>query len=319
MKQKQFEQAHATLWEDITAILEKRAPDPAALPAQYRRLAQCLALAEQRGYSPALTDYLHALSSECHVRLYGAVAERPRALLRWLLADFPCRVRAEWRLFLVASLAFWAVALGLGLLIWRQPQWAYSFVDAAQLDNYREMYSPGRIRMGRGGDEGDVMMFGMYIWNNVSIGFRTFAGGIFGGLPALFSLAFNGVHGGIIASWLSRDPATSTNFWSFVITHASFEITGLVLSGMAGMRLGLALVAPGRMTRRHALLAASHAMFPVIAGAALLTMLAAFVEAFWSASSAIPPTMKYAVGAACWIAVAAFLLLAGRGGRTDAA
>ncbi len=313
MKQQQFEQQHGALWEDITAILENRSPQPAALPALYRRLSQCLALAEQRGYSPALTDYLHALSSGCHQRLYGAVAERPRALVQWMLRDFPCRVRAEWRLLAASLLAFWGVALALGLLVWLHPQWAYSFIDPQQLERYRSMYSPGNIRLGRGGAEGDVMMFGHYVWNNVSIGFRTFAGGIFGGLPALFSLAFNGVQIGIVGAWLSRDPATSTNFWSFVITHSSFEITGLVLSGMAGMRLGLALLAPGRMTRRHALLAASHAIFPVAVGAALLTVLAAFVEAFWSASTAISPAVKYVVGAACWLAVAAFLALAGRG------
>lgn len=320
MKQQQFEREHAALWDSITAILENRAApqdSPADLPALYRRLAQCLALAEQRGYSPALTDYLHALASECHLRLYGARAERPRALLQWMLHDFPRRVRAEWRLFLAASLAFWGLALVLGALVWWRPHWAYAFIDPIQLETFRDMYSPGRIRMGRGGAEGDVMMFGVYIWNNVSIGFRTFAGGIFGGLPALFSLAFNGIHIGIVGSWLSRDTATVTNFWSFVVTHSSFEITGLVLSGMAGMRLGLALLAPGRLSRRHALLAASHAMFPVIVGAALLTVLAAFVEAFWSASTAVPPAVKYAVGAACWASVPAFFMLAGRTRRKE--
>lgn len=317
IKQQQFEQQHGALWEDISAILEQRSPQPEALPALYRRLSQCQALAEQRGYSPALTDYLHALSSACHQRLYGAVAERPRALLQWILRDFPCRVRAEWRLLLAAALAFWGVALVLGCLVWQQPQWAYSFIEPQQLERMRQMYSPGNIRMGRGGAEGDLLMFGHYIWNNVSIGFRTFAGGIFGGLPALFSLAFNGVQLGIVGAWLSRDPATIGNFWSFVITHASFEITGLVLSGMAGMRLGLALLAPGRMTRRHALLAASRAMFPVTAGAALLTVLAAFVEAFWSASTAVSPAIKYAVGAGCWIAVIAFFVLAGRAPLKD--
>lgn len=320
MKQQQFEREHAALWDNIAALLENRAPaqtSPAALPANlpelYRRLAQCLALAEQRGYSPALTDYLHALASECHLRLYGACAERPRTLVQWVLHDFPRRVRAEWRLFLAASLAFWGLAALLGILVWWRPHWAYAFIDPVQLESFRDMYSPGRVRMGRGGSEGDVMMFGMYIWNNVSIGFRTFAGGIFGGLPALFSLAFNGIHLGIVGSWLSRDAATVHNFWSFVVTHSSFEITGLILSGMAGMRLGLALLAPGRLTRRHALLAASHAMFPVIVGAALLTMLAAFVEAFWSASASVAPAVKYAVGAACWAGVMAFFVFAGRG------
>jgi hypothetical protein len=53
-------------------------------------------------------------------------------------------------------------------------------------------------------------------------------------------------------------------------------------------------------------------MFPVITGAAMLTLLAAFVEAFWSASAAVPPPVKFAVGGVCWTAVIAFFLLAGR-------
>ena len=311
MKQTQFEQQHAPLWEAVDAILQDRSDDAAALPALYRRLCQCLALAGQRGYSPALTDYLHAQAAACHLRLYGSVAERPRALLQWLLVDFPCRVRAEWRLLLLAALAVFGVALALGLLVWQQPHWAHSFIDPAQLEKYRQMYKPGRIDIGRG-QEGDLQMFGHYIWNNVSICFRTFAGGIFGGLPSLLSLAFNGMHMGVIASWLSMDPLTRTNFWSFVVTHSSFEITGLVLAGLSGMRLGLALIAPGRLSRRHALNASSRAMFPVIVGAAMLTLLAAFVEAFWSASAAVPPQVKYAVGGVCWTAVIAFFLLAGR-------
>ncbi|CAN7692838.1 stage II sporulation protein M [Pseudoduganella sp. LjRoot289] len=311
MKQTQFEQQHAPLWEAIDAILQNRSDHPAALPALYRRLCQCQALAAQRGYSPALGDYLQAQASACHLRLYGAAAERPRALLRWMLRDLPRRVRAEWRLLLLATLAVFGVALALGLLVWQQPHWAYSFIPPEQLEKYRQMYRPGRITLGRG-QEGDVQMFGHYIWNNVTICFRTFAGGVFGGLPSLLSLAFNGMHMGVIAGWLSKDPLTRTQFWSFVVTHSSFEMTGLVLAGLSGMRLGLGLIAPGRLSRRHALFAASRAMFPVIVGAALLTVLAAFVEAFWSASPAVPAAVKYAVGGACWAAVFAFFLLAGR-------
>ncbi|MES2262366.1 MAG: stage II sporulation protein M [Pseudomonadota bacterium] len=312
MKQQQFEREHAALWSEIEAIVQKRSEQPAALPALYRRLCQCLALAGQRGYSPALTDYLQALAADCHRRLYGAVAERPRTLLRTIGHDLPRRVRAEWRLLLLATLAVWGVALGLGLLVWHQPHWAYSFVPASQLENYRQMYHPGRVALGRGGSEGDLLMFGIYIWNNISIGFRTFAGGIFGGLPALLSLTFNGMQMGVVASWLSQDAQTRHSFWSFVVTHASFEITGLMLSGVAGMRVGAALIAPGRLSRRHALFAASQAMYPVVVGAALLTLLAAFIEAFWSASSAIAPAVKYTVGGACWLLVIGFFALAGR-------
>jgi uncharacterized membrane protein SpoIIM required for sporulation len=315
MKQKQFEAEHTVLWDEIGAILDGSSTNAKALPGLYRRLCQCLALSGQRGYSPALTGYLQNLVSECHKRLYSSVAARPTTLLRWMGYEMPRRVRAEWRLLLLAALAFWGVAGVVGLLVWLEPNWAYSFAEPRELDGYRRMYQPNMVKNGRGGDQGDVMMFGFYVWNNVSIGFRTFAGGIFGGLPALLSLAFNGMHLGLIGSWLSRDPGTSQAFWSFVVTHSSFELAGLLLSGISGMRLGLALIHPGRLSRRQALHAASQDMFPVIVGGALLTVLAAFFEAFWSASTAIPAELKYAVGALCWTLVIGFFLLAGRSAR----
>ena len=311
MKQRQFESQNAQLWADIEAVLQGKSTPTAAFPSLYRRLCQNLALSTQRGYSPALTDYLQKMALDCHSRLYGQAVERPAVLRHWLFREMPYRVREEWRLLLLATIAFWGIALAVGLLVWHKPHWAYSFMSPQQLADIQRMYQPGQIRTGRGG-EGDMMMFGFYIWNNVSIGFRTFAGGIFGGIPALFSLAFNGMHLGTVGSWLSKDPATRDTFWSFVITHASFEITGLMLSGVAGMRLGLSLIHPGRLSRRHALLAASQRMFPVIVGAALLTVLAAFFEGFWSASADISNEVKYAVGGICWVLVIAFFAFAGR-------
>jgi uncharacterized membrane protein SpoIIM required for sporulation len=314
MKQSQFEQEHAALWEEIDKILHDKSLQADTLPGLYRRLCQSLALAQQRGYSPALTDYLQQMAFDCHKRLYGVAVERPLLLRRWLLHDMPRQVRSEWRIALLALVAFWGVALFTGLLVWSKPDWAYSFMPAGELHKYESMYQSGKIHLGRGGDEGNVLMFGFYIWNNVSICFRTFAGGIFGGILALVSLIFNGMHMGVVGSWLSQDQSTRDNFWSFVVTHSSFEVTGLMLSGIAGMRLGLALIAPGRLSRRHAVFAASQRMFPVIVGAALLTVLAAFFEAFWSGDPAIPMNVKYAVGAFCWLMVALFFLFAGRSG-----
>ncbi|MES2935458.1 MAG: stage II sporulation protein M [Pseudomonadota bacterium] len=312
MKQSQFEVQHADLWAEIETILLNKSERRDTLPVLYRRLCQSLALSGQRGYSPALTDYLQKLVLDCHTRLYGAVVARPFILHRWMFNEFPQQVRQEWRLLLLALIAFAGVGTALGVLIWFQPYWAYSFISADKLNEMQSMYQPGQVKIGRGGTEGDVLMFGFYIWNNVSIAFRTFAAGIFAGIPALASILFNGVHMGVIASWLSKDPATRATFWSFVITHSSFEIAGLILSGMAGMRLGLSLIHPGRLSRRHAVMAASQRMFPVLVGAALLTVLAAFFEAFWSASTSIPNNVKYAVGAVCWSLVIGFFVFAGR-------
>ena len=47
--------------------------------------------------------------------------------------------------------------------------------------------------------------------------------------------------------------------------------------------------------------------------AALMLVLAAFVEAFWSSTRMVPPPVKYVVGGAFWVLVFAYLTFAGRG------
>jgi peptidoglycan/LPS O-acetylase OafA/YrhL len=51
----------------------------------------------------------------------------------------------------------------------------------------------------------------------------------------------------------------------------------------------------------------------LIGGVIVLLLLAAFVEAYWSSMTFADPTVKYAVGAALWLLVLGYLLLAGRG------
>jgi len=46
---------------------------------------------------------------------------------------------------------------------------------------------------------------------------------------------------------------------------------------------------------------------------AMFVVLAAFIEAYWSSMTFAEPTVKYAVGAALWLLVLSYLLLAGRG------
>jgi uncharacterized membrane protein SpoIIM required for sporulation len=101
------------------------------------------------------------------------------------------------------------------------------------------------------------------------------------------------------------------SFWSFVSGHSSFELLGMVVSGMAGMRLGLAILKPGRLPRTRALAEASKQALPLIYGAALMTTLAAVIEGFWSAQM-IPSDVKYVFGIVGWILCAAYFLTAGR-------
>jgi uncharacterized membrane protein SpoIIM required for sporulation len=143
------------------------------------------------------------------------------------------------------------------------------------------------------------------------VAFQCFAGGLFAGLGALFFLAYNGSFAGALAGYLTERGLSST-FYSFVATHSAFEVTAIVLSGAAGMRIGHALLAPRRLTRLQSLTQATEDSAVVLYGVTAMLFVAAGIETFWSSASWIAPAVKYAAAATCWIAVVSYFALQGR-------
>ena len=101
-------------------------------------------------------------------------------------------------------------------------------------------------------------------------------------------------------------------FWSFVIGHGAFELTAVTFAGAAGLKLGWALLAPGRLSRGEALRQAAAKAIQLVAGVILLLLVAAFVEGYWSSLTRFPATVKYGVGAALCLLVGSYFLFAGR-------
>lgn len=327
MRQQRFEQANGPVWrrlEDLLDALEAhRRPEPAVpvqrLPRLVRQVSGHYATARARGYSPGLVARLHDLVRRGYRQLHKPRPNWPRTFLRFAVAGFPRALRARLGLFSVACALFFGPMLAMGLACAADPTLIYSLLDGAQVAEYEAMYDPSNTRLGRAPSReayDDVMMFGFYVLNNVGIALRTFAWGLAAGVGSLFILAMNGLVTGGIAGHLTQ-LGFGTPFWSFVSGHSGLELTAIAVAGTAGLLLSQAILAPGRRARGAALRANAAESVPLVMGAVLLLVLAAVVEAFWSANAAIPSEIKYAVGIAGWILVAAYLGLAGRGPDSD--
>ena len=325
MKQDAFEQRHASEWQALEGWLGltrgARLPPPlpgsgavtldaTEFPAAYRRLCQHLALARRRGYSALLLSRLEAIAQAGHQRLYLPPTPRWRKALRFVAVDYPRLVRAHGGVMLASALLFYGPLFTWMLVLQVRPEWVYAVFGPDQIAQFESMYDPARDRWGRESGS-DLMMFGYYIMNNISIGFRTFASGLLAGLGSVFVLVFNGVVIGSVAGHLTAigygDP-----FWRFVAGHSGPELTAIVLAGGAGLQLGLALIAPGRKPRLRALTDAGWDGARLVLGVFLLLLFAAFVEAYWSSISSIPALIKYIVGIALWVLIHGWLLLGGR-------
>ena len=331
MKQQAFEDAYDPSWrafESLLDALEKGRGhhiamvrelersgtdlDPQSFPVRYRRLCHHLALARERRFSVGLVDRLNRLVLRGHQALYGLRPGGGTQLVGLLAREFPARVRALWRPVLLAAALFWGPTLALVVAVPRHPELAYLMEDPQTLAESERMFSGGGQRFGRKDQaETDVVMFGFYVWNNVRIDFQAFASGLVFGLGSVFFLFWNGLHGGAVMGHLVAT-GHGRNLFSFVVTHSALEITALVFAGAAGLVLGWSLLSPGRRSRPQALRLAAAEALPLVAGAAVMTILAAVIEAFWSSSALLPQGLKFAAGGLLWSAVGAYFLFAGR-------
>ena len=315
MNREDFAHRHAEFWSRLEALLDDidaRQADSrrsADLPRLHRRVCHHLALARRRHLGADLEDRLNGLALRGHDHLYRNRLGSLSTASRFLLAGFPRLVRREARLFWLATLLLYGPAFAMGALVWQDPQAVHGLMELEQVQSYEDMY--GRSGEIERGATDDIAMFGFYVYNNISVAFRTFAGGLLAGFGTVFFLTTNGLSFGAVAAHLTKE-GMGEAFWSFVVTHGAFELTAIVIAGAAGLRVGLAVLAPGRRTRGRALREAASTALPLIVGVAVMLVVAAFVEAFWSSAQSIEPVVKVGVGAAAWLAVATYLLTFGR-------
>jgi len=117
--------------------------------------------------------------------------------------------------------------------------------------------------------------------NNISVSFLAFALGMTFGLGTLYLMVFNGLMVGTLAG-LCYSHDLGVPFWSFVLPHGVIELTAIFIAGGAGFLLGGALLFPGDLPRKDALLTRARQAGRLILGCVPLLVIAGIVEAFFS-------------------------------------
>ncbi len=247
-----------------------------------------------------------------HNLLYRAPPPRWQRAVEFLFAGFPQLVRSQAAAMWVACALFVVPLVGVFVLLQYRPELVHLLLDPRQVAQMEKMYAPTAEHLGR--DSGtDWAMFGHYIMNNISIGLRTFASGLLAGVGTVLVLLFNGLTIGAVAGHLQH-VGYGDAFWRFVVGHAPFELTAIVIAGGAGLQLGLRLIAPGRKRRIDALVEGGVIGARLCLGVAFMLLAAAFIEAFWSSIAWVPAWGKFTVSGVLWTLVFAWLWRGGHGG-----
>lgn len=328
MKQERFEALHQDEWNAFenwlghrlriiktnSSLLPEVSIEDHDMPHCYRNICHQLAIARDRGYSLMLTERLHNMVLRGHDILYSADSGISRRIFNYIAGGFAADIRQNKRWVILSALLIFVPWLIMLVVIRLWPDFIYIIMSPEEVSQLDSMYTGTDVLGGASGifreSDSNWMMFGFYIYNNISIAFRAFAGGLLAGIGSAFTLVFNGIMIGAAEARITNIGA-SRNFYSFVCGHSAFEIGGIIISGATGLKLGWSLIMPGRLSRPDSLRMAGRSVLGLICGSGIMLLIAAMIEAFWSPHN-FPLTIKLSVGAFMFIILLSYFFFTGR-------
>ncbi len=328
MNEERFVHARVTSWEELRDLvnlahgsgLRSLGGDRVRrLGALYRQATADLATARTHGLTSETQAHLNRLCASSHDLIYaGRTAGGVGRALTFLRRGFPSLVRRTAPYHLVAAGLFLVAATAAFFVFRDDPELAdatlgpgmrsraHAAIARADAAN-RYVDIPGLLR--------PFASWGLMA-HNMNVALMAFALGSVGAIGGVGVLLLNGVSiGGALG--IFADEGVAEVLLTFVAAHGPLELTGVFIATGAGVRVGLAPLMPGRLSRWAALVSRGRESVALLGGVAVLLVIAGLLEGFVSPSD-LPPPAKWCVGLATAIALGWYLLRAGRSSTSDA-
>ncbi len=291
MNLERFEAQRGPDWARLEALLGRRrlgAQGVLERGALYRGAAADLAYARRRFPGDPVVGRLEALVLRGRAAVYGRGGRRGslRAFFArgyWRrLAERPGVVALAWALLLVpaAGGAIWGLA---------DPGAAVGLVPA----DFADAADPPAEGRDFGAGEGSVFATQVLV-NNIQVTLAAFAGGLLFGAGTVFALVFNGLLLGTIGG-LAFGAGNGEAFVRLISSHGPLELSCIVVGGVAGLRLGHALIVPGSRTRLRSLQAEARRSVELAVGTAPWLVLCGFLEGL-ATGPELPVAVQVTVG-----------------------
>lgn len=277
------------------------------IPLLYRQALSSLSVARAISLDQSLTAYLESLCTRAYFFVYGARARLPERLARFFARDWPASVQALWRETLVAFVLSAVSAVVAYVLVLRDADWFYSFVDPGLAAGRDPMATTASLRetLYDKPDAGEgLATFATFLFtHNSQVALFAFALGFALCLPTAALLAMTGgMVGGFVALFASRGLGVEMGGWMMI--HGTTELFAIVLAGAAGLSIGWAVAFPGARSRVDAAAEAGRRAGTAMAGVVCMLLVAGLLEGF-GRQLITSDVARYAIAAsmlAAWLA-----------------
>ena len=301
------------VWDRLGALVHQargganrlRAEEIDELVRLYQRTSSHLSYVRTYYRDPALTAQLTGLVASAGAIVYGTRPKSLRAIATFFTATFPGALWHNRRFIAVAAILFYVPAIAVGT-------WLANSDDAIEAvgppalreaylnEDFEEYYS----------SKPASEFAAQVTTNNIQVGFLAFAGGVFFCVPTAFVLVFNGGNLGVPAG-LFAAAGESAKFYGLILPHGLLELTGVVIAGSAGLRLGWSLVDPGDRPRAAALTEEGRRSVVIMLGLVATFIVAGLIEGFVTGSS-LPTFVRVGIGVLVEILFITYVVVLGR-------
>jgi uncharacterized membrane protein SpoIIM required for sporulation len=283
-----FRQAHSADWErldELVTRLEKKSmrslsdDDLLALPSLYRTTLSSLSVARDTSLDKALVTYLEQLSTRAYFQIYGVQTPARRQIARFFARSWPEAVRAIWRETLFCVLLTAGAALVSYFLIRSDPSWFYSMIPEGLAGGRDPSASAEFLRTTLyDGQKDGLSLFATFLFtHNSQIAIFSFALGFAFAVPTVLLIIYNGLMlGAFVAVFAAKGLGLNVAGWLMI--HGTTEIFAICISGAAGIRIGMAVAFPGRLSRMDAVVAAGRTAAIAMAGTVIMLAVAGLLE-----------------------------------------
>jgi uncharacterized membrane protein SpoIIM required for sporulation len=270
-------------WRDLDVLVDRAGRRPERLPpadvlalgALYRAAAADLARARRGFPGDPVLDRLADLVGRARHLVYD-VEPRRETLWSFVTTGYWRRVRERpvplliaWCLLLTPAVLAFAWAL-------RDPARASGLVPGA----YRAVSTPRPHGAHLGLPVAVQTALASTIFtHNIQVALFAFAGGIAAGLVTAFVLLQNGLQLGVVGG-LAASTGHGSLFAQLVMAHGVLELSCIAVAAAAGLRVGWALVDPGRRRRVDALATEARGSIEIALGTAPWLVVAGIVEGY---------------------------------------
>jgi uncharacterized membrane protein SpoIIM required for sporulation/uncharacterized RDD family membrane protein YckC len=286
--------AGAARWRDFATMLtvaqhrglgSMSEAEVSAFVARYRELAGDLARLQtaSKGREIDSVFYLSRLVAGGHNLLYRERRLTATAAWEYLTIVVPRELRRSALAIGIAALLLFGPTAISWVAVVRDPDIASQFLPQAMLDRASDGVERARKHEGYIPDFGELRPVAAtgIMTNNINVTYLAFAGGILAGLGTVAALVFNGIQfGGVLG--LYQHYGILPLILAFVAPHGVLELSAISIAGGGGLLVASALLLPGAMTRREALVIRGRRAIRLIAASTLLLVIAGTLEGFVS-------------------------------------